>query len=90
MSAIIEDLAAVGELEPRKPRKTRRVRHVVHQTLLRVWHKHFVAAVKHPHEYIVAAILTVVFLVIGQADHATITGTWLFAIVESVVNGGEG
>lgn len=55
-----------------------------------LWHRHFVAAVKHPQEYIVALILTVIFVVIGQADKATVTGTWLFAIVESVVSGGEG
>lgn len=68
--------------------RTTKVRCAVCSFLKTLWNRHVVAALKHPHEYIVALILTIIFILIGQADRATITGTWLFALVESVVSGG--
>lgn len=53
----------------------------------KIYRKHFLAAVKHPHHYYTAAILTVVLMVLGKAAEAEITIAWLYAFVETAVTG---
>lgn len=51
------------------------------------WDHHIKAAAKHPHHYVTAALVTFGLWLLGHGTEAL--AAWIYAICESVVQGGE-
>lgn len=52
-------------------------------------YRHLLAAVKRPHHYVTAAVISAVLMLVGHATATEHGLAWLYALAETVVTGVE-